>query len=80
VSFALVPILMVFAGWSIVNVDDGLRFGIPQFVPWPVNTIMGFCIFVAGVAVLLKTIITTGEALLLFRWGGPSGRPALRAR
>jgi len=57
-SFLVVPLMAAFAGWSVVTVDAGRRFGIPSFVPWPVNTILGFSIVVATVAVVLKLVIT----------------------
>jgi hypothetical protein len=47
-------------GWDILSVEAGRRLGIPDFVPSPLNTILGFYIIPAVIATALKTIITTG--------------------
>ena len=58
-SFIFVPIVCVFSGWSVTSAEAGYSFGIPEFLPSPVNTILGFCLAVAIVTLLLKTGITT---------------------
>jgi len=46
----------------------GASFGIPSFVPWPMNTILGFyAVLAIGVAVL-KTVITTGGISLILHF------------
>jgi len=45
---------------SILSAGDGSRFGVPDFLPWPLNTILGFCVSVVLVAVIGKVVITTG--------------------
>jgi hypothetical protein len=62
-----VPVFMRFAGWSVFSAEAGARFGVPEFIPSPWNTIFGFCALVALVAVLLKTIITSGVTYAVCR-------------
>ncbi len=60
--------LALFAGRPILSAGEGASFGIPGFVPWPINTILGFYAFLAiGVAVL-KTVITTGGISLILHF------------
>lgn len=61
-SFIVVPILMWIGGWHILSAEEGARFGIPEFLylPWPLNTILGFYAALVIGAVVLKTLITTG--------------------
>ena len=66
-SFLSILVLLFFAGWPILTVEGGARFGIPHFVPWPVNTLLGFFLSVSCSAVLLKAVITTGEVALFIR-------------
>lgn len=67
VSLLSVPLLMRFAGWSVFSAEAGARFGVPEFIPSPMNTIFGFCALVALVAVSFKTIITGGVTYAVFR-------------
>jgi hypothetical protein len=69
VSLLSVPIVMRLGGWSVLSVESGARFGVPTMVPWPANTILGFCVLVAVVAVILKGAITTGAVYFLCRSG-----------
>ncbi|MHC4389111.1 MAG: hypothetical protein ACYSX1_10940 [Planctomycetota bacterium] len=70
VSFCVLVLLsFVIAGESILSSEAGLSFGIPGFVPWPVNTILGFCAALGIGTLVLKTVITTGEVGLLIRLG-----------
>ena len=57
------------SGNSLLNVEQAYDFGIPQFVPWPFNTVLGFCVGLAIGTILLKTAITTGTVSLLVRCG-----------
>jgi hypothetical protein len=68
VSFcSFVLLSFVIAGKSILSSEAGLDFGIPGFVPWPLNTILGFCVGLGIGTALLKTAITTAEVGLLVR-------------
>jgi hypothetical protein len=73
-SFLSVLVLLFFSEWPILTVEGGARFGIPHFVPWPVNTLMGFFLSVSCSAVVLKALITTGEVALFIR----SRKPGVR--
>ncbi len=64
-SFLSLLGLLAWDGWSLLTTEDGRRFGVPVFVPWPVCSLLGFFLTVSGSAVLLKTGITTGIASLL---------------
>ena len=59
-SFLAVPCMFAFSEWSILTADGGRHLGIPGFVPWPLNTILGFSSTVALSALIFKTVITTG--------------------
>jgi len=62
-----VPLFVWFAGWSITSAKAGADFGIPVLLPWPMNTILGFYAVLVSGAVVLKTLITTGEVRFLLR-------------
>ncbi len=66
-SFLSLLGLLVWDGWSLLATEDGRRFGVPGFVPWPMCSLLGFFLTVSGSAVLLKTGITTGMFSLLLR-------------
>ena len=60
-SFAVIlATAWVISGNSLLNAEQAYKFGIPQFVPWPFNTVLGFCVGLATGTILLKTAITTG--------------------
>jgi hypothetical protein len=59
-SFIVVPVLVWIGGGHILSAEEGVRFGIPEFLPWPLNTILGFYAALVTEAVALKTLITTG--------------------
>jgi hypothetical protein len=60
VSFAAVLfIIWVIAGNGLLNVEQAYQFGIPDFVPWPLNTMLGFCVALSAGTIILKTAITT---------------------
>jgi hypothetical protein len=78
-SFCVViPVVTGLAGWSILSGEDGIRFGMPDFLPWPLNTILGFCAALLTGTVVLKTVITTGEVGLLIRGGEKSASDGSR--
>jgi hypothetical protein len=74
VSFALtLPVVWVIWGNGLLNVEQARRFGIPDFVPWPFNTMLGFCAALAAGTIVLKTFATTGIVALIVRdKGNPS--------
>jgi hypothetical protein len=57
-------------GSNLISIDQAIAFGIPHFVPWPLNTILGFCTALVIGTVALKTVITAGEISLLIHLGG----------
>jgi hypothetical protein len=68
ISFAAVVfIVWVIAGNGLLNVEQAYQFGIPDFVPWPLNTMLGFCIALAAGTIILKTVFTMGIAGLIAR-------------
>lgn len=68
ISFAvLLPVTWLLSGLSIISVAEGYRLGIPGFVPWPFNTILGFCTALILGTLVLKTVITMGLVGLVFK-------------
>ena len=63
----LLPVAWALQGGDVLSASEGIAFGIPSFLVWPVTTILGFCTVLALGTVALKTIITTGAVSLLFR-------------
>ena len=68
----LVPLAWLIGGGNILSAPEGAGFGIPDFLPWPTNTIMGFCAILLIGTVLFKTVITVGEVSLLIHLGEKS--------
>jgi hypothetical protein len=72
-SFLVVPVALSIAGWDVLSSEAGVRFGIPEFLPWPSDTILGFYVILVAGAVTLKTGITMWMVgTLLRRWNDPS--------
>ena len=68
VSFCiLLPLIMTLAGGDVLNVEKSGSFGIPSFLPWPLNTILGFFGALMIGTVILKTVITAGSVWWLIR-------------
>ncbi len=68
VSFAfLLLVIWVWQGNGLLNAEQAGQFGIPDFMPWPLNTMLGFCLALAAGTILLKILITTGTAKWLIR-------------
>jgi hypothetical protein len=69
-SFAVILVaIWVIVGNELLNVEQADKFGIPQFVPWPFNTMLGFCAGLAIGTILLKTAVTTGMVSIFIRRG-----------
>ena len=66
----LLLVARLISGSNVLSMEEGTAFGIPYFVPWPMNTILGFCTALVLGTVVLKTAITAGEVSLLVRLGG----------
>jgi hypothetical protein len=74
ISFAaLLLVIWIISGNGLLNVEQAYKFGIPDFVPWPFNTILGFCVALAAGTIILKTTITTGIVALIVRDKGITG-------
>jgi hypothetical protein len=58
-SLVLIPIVAALCGRNVLSVQEAVRFGIPAFVPWPLNSILGFFGSISVTAVILKVLITT---------------------
>ena len=69
VSFIFIPVIVLLSGWNILSPDEGARFGIPDFFPFPLSSILGFYGSDTAGAVVYKTVITTGEVCLLYHPG-----------
>ncbi|MHC4337377.1 MAG: hypothetical protein ACYSTG_05430 [Planctomycetota bacterium] len=55
-----------------MSVAEGGKLGIPGFVPWPLNTILGFYVVPVMCAVVFKIVVTTSEVSLLIHLGEKS--------
>lgn len=67
-SFCLIlPVGWVIGGGNILSTTEGIAFGIPSFLIWPLTTILGFCGALAVGTIVMKTAITTGGVYLLYR-------------
>ena len=66
VSFILIPVIAVISGRNIINAEQGFQFGIPDFLPYPINTILGFYLAITIGAFVLKTLITATLVRLIF--------------
>jgi len=70
VSFSiLIPVVKLVSGEHILSVEEAIKFGVPGFMPLPLNTILGFFGAIAIGTVAFKTVITTGEVSLLIHFG-----------
>ena len=66
-SFLAVPVMCALGGWAVLDPEAGARFGVPGFLPWPLNTILGLSVLVAGSGVVAKVALTTAIAGMLTR-------------
>ena len=58
-SAVLMPVVAGLCVRNIISTAGGESFGIPSFLPWPLNSILGFFGAVSVVTFVLKVIITT---------------------
>jgi hypothetical protein len=66
-SAVILLVVWVIYGNGFLNIEQARDFGIPDFVPWPLNTMLGFCVALAAGTIILKTFITTGIVALIVR-------------
>jgi len=71
-----VPVVGALGGWPILSAEAGARFGIPGFLPWPLKTILDFCLVVGAVGAVVKVLLTAGVACFLIRSGPRRRVPA----
>lgn len=83
-SFLSVPVMAWIGGRHILSTQEGVAFGIPEFLhlPWPLGTILGFYAALVVGALVLKVVITVGEVSLLIhlRSLGPTTSTELTAQ
>ena len=63
-------------GADVASTLEGAALGIPQFVPWPLNTILGFCLALAMGTLAIKSAVTAGLARFIALRNGESPRVA----
>ena len=68
ISFSMIiAIFWVIGGNGLLNVEQASNFGIPDFLPFPLNTILGFCVALAAGTIILKTGFAAGITSLIVR-------------
>ena len=69
VTFSLlVAVAWFWNGGLMLTAEAGHQFGIPEFVPWPLSTILGFCVALGLGTLVLKCVLTGLAALCAARW------------
>jgi hypothetical protein len=58
----LIPVIKFIFGGHILSAAEGTDFGIPDFLPWPLNTILGFFTAILVGTIVFKIIITMAAA------------------
>lgn len=66
-SFCVVLTAAFLVAGGLFSSKEGKAFGIPDFVPWPLDTVGGFCAALMIGTIVLKAVITTGQVGLLAR-------------
>jgi hypothetical protein len=66
-SFLLIPGIFLAGGANIISIKAASDMGIPSFLPWPTNTILGFYAACGLGALGLKILITNAFVKYLFR-------------
>jgi hypothetical protein len=64
-SFLIVPLFMWLSGGSILEREAGVQFGIPEFMPSFLQTVLGFYLFIYIGAALAKIVIMIGFVVLI---------------
>ncbi len=75
----LILLAMWLAGADVTSITDGLALGIPTFVPWPLNTILGFSAALVVGTLVLKTTLTVAVTGFLLRMRGERPEEILSA-
>lgn len=70
----LIPVIRLIGGGHILSAEEGISFGIPDFFPWPLNTILGFFTAILIGTVVFKALITTGIVNWLIHLGEKKGQ------
>jgi hypothetical protein len=65
----LIVLAWLVSGNNLLDVKASREFGIPDFLPWPLNTILGFCLALVLGTFALKTVITAGGVRWLINRG-----------
>jgi hypothetical protein len=68
ISFSvIITVFWILSGNGLLNVEQAYKFGIPDFVPFPLNTILGFCVALAAGTIILKTAFAAGITAMITR-------------
>ena len=65
-SFLVIPFIMLFNGANIISIETASDMGIPSFLPFPADTILGFYAACGLGALILKILITNACVKYLF--------------
>jgi hypothetical protein len=63
----LITILKVIEGGNILSAAEGVAFGVPDFLPWPFNSILGFSAALLAGTLILKILVTSVTASYVTR-------------
>ena len=55
----LITVLKIIEGGNILSASEGTAFGIPDFLPWPFNSILGFSAALLIGTLILKIVVTS---------------------
>jgi hypothetical protein len=68
VSFSvIITVCWVIGGNGLLNVEQASNFGIPDFLSFPLNTVLGFCVALTAGTIILKTAFAAGITSLIVR-------------
>ena len=69
VSFCLLlTVAWMWSGAPLLSSEAARQFGIPDFLPWPLNTVLGFCVALGVGTVVLKCVLTGLASLGTSHW------------
>ena len=60
ITLIIIPVLLLFTDWNIFSSAHGSRFGIPEFIPFPLNAILGFYFSIMILFVAVNLISVNG--------------------